>query len=588
MTSWGLRMFDPIQSKSPVETSSPLEQVGSNAKEEEIEDDERRTSSDDYPNNKSNSSLCDNDKSDDEDVPHRSMPPPMKARSSDSLQRTPDTTILNSTLQIINDPNIKRPLSSLSDSDDSAQTKNVSQKPKIKKRPKKLLKPQRNTTADITSSDESRERLTAVDEKPPIARGRPTKKSFSEVDTKHSKKSPKSKSNRQKTHISRPTVSSDSSSDEDEKDSSKVVKKPPRKRQKSSDKQISNSTIATSSDDEVNHVRSPSRSPVEVPTRNHISTSYHSDSESNHSSAETAEPKIVDRKKNNVLGKLFGMKSTSEGGKGGKGGKGKGGQVVVITQDDVQNQTQKDSVQKFTSPTSAFNSSSSVANCTFRISIPLDRIDVMRSGISEEKLKLAGYRPTKSPAKKQRKMSTDSWRIERRNHDVMSESDSSSEQMMENPATRPTSYTTPNYSNDRLNNNVDHKLKDLMPYQTHSPNNVDAKLPKIKSEKNDSRKEKMKQVLVKQEKQDELDTKPRDRSSSMNSNSNSSNSHTSYKASRKRVRVEENNSLMPPTNHERMQNGDTSPSSMLVKPETAKKVYVSYFERNDETDHEFR
>jgi hypothetical protein len=95
---------------------------------------------------------------------------------------------------------------------------------------------------------------------------------------------------------------------------------------------------------------------------------------------------------------------------------------------------------------------------------------------------------------------------------------------------------------------------------------------------------------VKQEKQDEIESKPRDRSSSMNSNSN--HSHSSYKE-RKRKRIDDNNSLLPPTNHERMQNGDLTPptSTMLgssVKPEVLKKVYVSYFERNDETDHEFR
>lgn len=602
---WNLKFFDPIQ-KSPIEAPSSLEPVGSNAKEE-IEDDEdgelNRTPSDDYPNTKSNSTIGENDKSDEED---HSMPPPSRVRSTpDSLQRTPDTTILNSALQILNDPNIIRPLSSISDSDDAS--KNISQKTK-KKRPRKQ-RTTKNTTADITSSDESRERF-SVEEKQitTVSRGRQQKKQMAvdvvalqeqTINAKHTKKSPKTK-NRRNTQISRPVLSTDSSSDDDGTE----VKKPPRKRQKSPEKQqIPDSTIQTSSDDDarVKNSHSLSRSPVEVPRNRNNLPSYHSDSESNHSGTETT----VDRKKNNVLGKLFGSKSTSEGGKGGKGGKGakgKGGQVVVITQEDVQNQSQKDTVQnhnpKFTSPSSAFNSSSSSmnsipTNLSIRVSIPLIQIDLMRSGISDEKLKLAGYRPSKTVAKKHRKLSTDPWQ---KNLDHMSESDSSSEQMMENPATRPTSYTTPNYNNDRLNNNVDHKSKDLNNfYPTHSPiSNVgDVKQPRIKAEatsKSDSRKEKLKQVMVKQEKQDEIESKPRDRSSSMNSNSN--HSHSSYKE-RKRKRIDDNNSLLPPTNHERMQNGDLTPptSTMLgssVKPEVLKKVYVSYFERNDETDHEFR
>lgn len=587
--SWKLTLFDPFQ-KSPVEAPSPIEQPGSNVKEE-IKDDERRTSSDDYANNKSNSSTGgDNDKSDDEDVPqHRAMPPPSRAIRStpDSLQRTPDTTILNSTLQIINDPNIERPLSSLSDSDDNASSSasKLIAKPK-NKRPKKVKAKPRNSqqATDITSSDEAA-RNAALEEKAtimPTAGGRQSKKSAEIAPAKISKKSPKvAKANRQKPQLSRPLLSSDSSSDDDEKE----VKKPPRKRPKSPEKQIPDSTIATSSDDEVpeEEICSPPRSSVEVPR-------LHSDSESNHSSAETAETKINDKKKNMVFGRLFGSKTTSEGGKGGKGGKGKagGGQVVVITHDEVQAKS-ADIVQKFTSPASAFNSLS------IRVSIPFDRFDVLRAGISEEKLKLAGYRPTKSPAKKARKMSSDSWRVERKQPDAaMYESDSSSEQMMENPAQRPTSYTTPNYSNDRMNNNVDAKHKDLMVYQTnsHSPssNNVDSniKLPKVKNEKSDTRKEKLK-PLVKVEKSDELDTKSRDRSSSMNSsNSNSNHSHASYKASRKRPRDELASSLMPPTNHERMQNGDLTPPTQLMKLEQQKKVYFSYFERTDETDHEFR
>jgi hypothetical protein len=612
--SWKLSIFlsNPKIQKSPIEAPSPIEQADNMKGDDndEEEEGELRRSSDDYPNNNSNSSTGDNDKSDEEEqIRRHPMLPPSKVKSTPDTptQRTPDTKILNTALQILNDPNIIQPLSSISDSDDNA-SKNVSQKPK-KKRPKKLP---RLPKAENSSSDETRQRL-AEEKRLLNSRGRPSKNSVPDVcltPKQDAAQLPKTKktqrrkgARRPESAISRPTLStSDSSSDDDDKETSSIIKKPSRKKPKSPEKQQpiqqqqqikqqQESSIETSSDDDAAHnARSPSRSPDQVPRR----PFDHSDSESNHSSAE--HEKIKNKTKINVLSRIYSNpKSGSEGGKGGKGGKGKGGQVVVITQEDVQNQSQKDAsanVQnhhpKFMSPTSAFinntNSSAIPSNLSFRVSIPLKDIDVWRVGISEEKLKAAGHRPTKSP--KKRKISTDSWRTKKNNnHDQqqqqLSESDSSNEQSMENPATRPTTYTTPNYNNDRLNNNVDHKSKDINNYYSNSPNSVgDTKLPRIKPEpvsKSDFRKEKIKnKVMVKQEVED----KPRDRSSSMNS------THSSYNK-KKRKRIDESNSLMPPTNHERMQNGDLTPNSMMnntsVKPEI-KKVYFSYFERNEELD----
>lgn len=598
--SWKLSNFlNPTQQKSPIEALSSLETIDHAKDADEEEEGELRRSSDDYPNNHSNSSIGDNDKSDEEESRRRHpMLPPSKVKSTPdaSTQRTPNTEIFNTALQILDDLNNIQPLSSISDSDDN-ESKNVSQKSNKQKRLKKLP---RQPKAENSSSDETRQRL-AEEKRLSTSRGRQSKNSSvpkicltpkqDPVTTPKTKKQQRKKGRRPDTAMSRPVLSTDSSSDDDDKDSSTVKK--PRKKPKSPEKPLE-SPIATESDeDEVNNVRSPSRSrsPAQVPIR----TSYHSDSESNHSSAEPEKIPATNKNKNNVLFKLFhNPKSGSEGGKGGKGGKGKGGQVVVITPDDVQNQSQKDAVQnhhpKFMSPNSAFNQASSAVvipptTLSIRVSIPLSQIDVWRAGISEEKLKIAGIRPSKSPTKK-RKISSDSWRGKKNNNhsnDMMpvSDSDSSNEQSMENPATRPTTYTTPNYRNDQLNNNVDHhKSKDLNNYYSNSPTNVgDTKLPRIKPEpisKSEFRKqEKVKNVVIKQEEQE---VKPRDRSSSINS------THSTYK-DRKRKRTDEGNSLMPPTNHERMQNGDLSSNAMMstVKPEI-KKVYYSYFERNEELD----
>lgn len=410
----------------------------------------------------------------------------------------------------------------------------------------------------------------------------------------------------------------------------KPVKKPSKKKQKPPEKVDSPIASSSDSEQEQRHKHSLYQSPVPPMSR---SSSEHSDSDGSSRSSHGAKNKkiekiVSDKNKNDTLRRLFNMTKVSEGGKGGKGGaKGKG-QVVVITPDDAQNQSKSNdsnassngaiSVQnpKYLSPSSAFNIT---APLSLIVRIDLSRIDLSRLQIPAEKLKNTVIR-TKSPAvpieqpqtksKKRRGTSNhdeqDRWRLtlnnNSKNFDQLSVSSSSSsssatssEHQMENPAARLTAYTT-NYTNDQLNNNVDHKTKDMNRFY-HSPSSVDTKLPKIKRETNAY----MKQCTVsssnlskdpkmpsndfknkiKQEVKEEFDgaQEIRKRASSMTNSS-----HTYKDKKRKRPDGASDNSLpLPPTNHERLPksglvNGDSMPSSM----EVVKKVYVSYFERTSD------
>lgn len=417
----------------------------------------------------------------------------------------------------------------------------------------------------------------------------------------------------------------------------KAVKKPSKKKQKPPEK--IESPIASSSDSEQEHRQKHSHYQSPVPPMS-SSSNEHSDSDRSSRSGHGAKNKkieknVSDKNKNDTLRRLFNMTKVGEGGKGGKGGaKGKG-QVVVITPDDAQNQSKSNdsnassngaiSVQnpKYLSPSSAFNIT---APLSLIVRIDLSRIDLSRLQIPAEKLKNTVIR-TKSPAvpieqqqpqpqpklKKRRRSSVqdeqDRWRHHpnsnnnsSKNFDQLSVSSSSSsssaassEHQMENPAARMTAYTT-NYTNDQLNNNVDHKTKDMNSFY-HSPSSVDTKLPKIKRETNAY----MKQFTVsssnlskdpkmpsndfknkiKQEVKEEFDgaQEIRKRASSMTNSS-----HTYKDKKRKRPDGASDNSLpLPPTNHERLPksglvNGDSMPSSL----EVVKKVYVSYFERTSD------
>lgn len=320
---------------------------------------------------------------------------------------------------------------------------------------------------------------------------------------------------------SRETIpSTDGSSDENEppktvqpkKESLPVKKVASRKKPKSSPVKV-DSPIASSNDSETEQRSKHSR--YQSPGHRMSSSSGDlSDSDaSSKSSAEMANKKIgkivSDKNKNDTLRKLFNVTKVSEGGKGGKGGaKGKG-QVVVITPEDAQNQSKSNdsnassngvlSVQnsKYLSPSSAFNT----ATPSVIVRIDLARIDLSRLQIPSEKLKNTVIR-TKSPAvpieqqprksKKRRRSSNhdeqDRWRHHSNSNkafdqlSVSSTSSSSSDHApVENPAQRSSSYTT-NFTNDQLNNNVDHKSKDINSFHD-SPSSVDSKLPKIKREK---------------------------------------------------------------------------------------------------------
>lgn len=405
-----------------------------------------------------------------------------------------------------------------------------------------------------------------------------------------------------------------------------AVKKPSKKKPKSPVKIAS--PIASSSDSEHEHrpKHSPFHSPVAAITS---SSSDHSDSDASSRSIPGVKGKKIekfrsDKNKIDMVRRLFTVTKVSEGGKGGKGGaKGKG-QVVVITPEDAQNQSKSNdsvassngalSVQnpKYLSPSSAFNT----ATPSVMVRIDLARIDLSRLQIPVEKLKNTVIR-TKSPAvpveqprksKKRRRSSNhdgqDRWRHHpnNKNFDQLSVSSSSSsssssstgstENLIENPANRIASYTTTNYTSDQLNNNIDHKSKDMNNFY-HSPSSVDTKLPKIKRESNakqfhNSSKEgkfpsndfnnKIK-VEVKQENFDSSQQEMRKRSSSMNNNT----SHVFKEKKRRRPDGSCDNSLpLPPTNHERLPMSGLVNGDHASKSEIVKKVYVSYFERTSD------
>lgn len=446
------------------------------------------------------------------------------------------------------------------------------------------------------------------------------------------------------TKKSRETIpSSDGSSDENEppkppklmkKEATMPVKKAPRKKPPKLSPAKIESPIASSSDSETE--QRPKHSQYQSPAPR-ITTSSSENSDSDGSSRSSNEvnknnnnnkkigKNVSDKNKNDTLRKLFNVTKVSEGGKGGKGGaKGKG-QVVVITPDEA-NQSQSKSndsnasssncglsVQnpKYLSPSSAFNT----ATPSVIVRIDLARIDFSRLQIPAEKLKNVPVIRTKSPAvpkvsKKRRRSSNhdeqDRWRHHNNSnssntkpYDQLSVSSSSSsssssaastsDHQIENPAQRNASYTT-NYTNDQLNNNIDHKAKDMNSFY-HSPSSVDTKLPKIKRETNYQKQNFLKlppndfKNRIKQEpKQEEIDVAQdmRKRSSSMTNNS-----HNSFKEKKRKSRPDgtNDNSLpLPPTNHERLPcnglaNGD------LTKQEVVKKVFFSYFEsKSDEME----
>lgn len=431
---------------------------------------------------------------------------------------------------------------------------------------------------------------------------------------------------------SRETIpSTDGSSDENEppkqpqqkKESLPVKKAASRKKPKSSPVKV-DSPVASSNDSETEQ-RSKHPRYQSPGQRMSSSSGDMSDSDaSSKSSAEVANKKIgkivSDKNKNDTLRKLFNVTKVSEGGKGGKGGaKGKG-QVVVITPEDAQNQSKSNdsnassngvlSVQnsKYLSPSSAFNT----ATPSVIVRIDLARIDLSRLQIPSEKLKNAVIR-TKSPAvpieqqprksKKRRRSSNhdepDRWRLSHVNSNktfdqlsVSSTSSSSSDHPpVENPAQRSSSYTT-NYTNDQLNNNVDHKSKDMNSFHD-SPSSVDSKLPKIKREKVYQKQSFAKlpatndfKNRIKQEfKQEEVDTGQdmRKRSASMTSNCQS------FKDKKRKIRPDggtDNSLPLPPSSHDRLNfNGITNGDLAGAKQEIVKKVYVSYFEPpSDEID----
>lgn len=577
---WNLSAFLPgVSQKSP--TEAPLSHEPPEAVKPEEHDDEedgeiQRTPSDHYQNENSNSSM--GDKSDGSPV-HESMPPPAKVTNmSAPPDKTPDADI-NLVLKFINGLQNLQPISSISDSEDNVEaTISGNERPKKKRSKKVRLRPEVDG-AHSSSDESSRFSESRTDEKKP--RGRP-KTSTSSDNKSPRKESRKSASRRLK---SRETVPSTDDSSDDEKPPKPSPAKV--KESKKPSKKKPESPIASSSDSEpAKHSPLPYQSPP---------SSDHSDSDASSRSSAGAKQKkieiVSDKNKQATLHKLFNVTKTSEGGKGGKGGaKGKG-QVVVITPDDTQSQVkviETVSVQnsKYLSPSSAFNS--------VIVRIDLSRIDLSRLQIPAEKLKNTVIR-TKSPAvaleaprksKKRRRSENhdeqDRWRTHPssiKNFDQLSVSSSSSTSSDQHPATR----TSHNTTDDRLNNNnIDHKTKDMNSFY-YSPSSVDAKLSSIKRESSSYNnvgkpqtndfKNKIKQE-VKQEDFDGVQDM-RKRASSLNNNS-----HTFKERKRKRPDGGNDNSLpMPPTNHERVSNGDLMPKLEV------RKVYMSYFEaRNSDVE----
>lgn len=594
--------------------------------EEEEDGEIQRTPSDHYQNDNSNSSLPDTKSDASRDADEHSMPPP-KVKSP---EKTPDPDI-NLVMNFIKDVP-PQPISSISDSDDNVDcVVSGGERPK-KKIPRKRPRPE--IDGGNSSSDEGSRysRRSSIDEKKP--RGRPKHASATSSDTnsvngtkkqhKSPRKEPQSRKNavnrRIKSHETIP--SSDGSSDEESSrkpakpappvpvKAKEPVKKPPKKKTKSP-KKIPTPVASSSSDsEEEQRTKHPS-----YPVRHSSSSSAHSESDNSCGKTDAKIKIVSDKKKNDMVRRLFNIK-VSEGGKGGKGGgKGKGGQVVVITPEDTQNQSKSNEASaqnaKYLSPSSAFNT----AKPSVVVSIDLSRIDLSRLNLPVEKLKNAVVR-TKSPAvpvveekrnsKKRRRSSNhddqDRWRHHSgsKAFDQLSVSSSSSSTSssssgslidtlpIENPAQRITSYTT-NYTNDQLNNNVEPKAKDMNSFY-HSPSSVDTKLPKIKRETDAYAKRRMTSKPIKNDfankikqemKQEDFDgTLMRPRATSMTTNSNNS-----YKDKKRKPPdgTSDNSLPLPPTNHERLTQSSLTNGDLLnTKQEVIKKIYVSYFERTSD------
>lgn len=414
------------------------------------------------------------------------------------------------------------------------------------------------------------------------------------------------------------------------KKSSKIKQPESAKKPASDPSASSSSSPSSSSDSEDDCKPKPSTaSPVRnnEPARRHSSSSsHHSGTEdSSRSSTENIKNKKIEKivsDKNTVLLKLFNSTKANEGAKGGKGkggAKGKGGQVVVIMPDDAQNQSKLfDSMESSNSPSN--NSAKNVQSANTKylppssavssviVRIDLARIDLSRLHIPPEKPKnirtkssavpvVESQRPNKRRRSSQDDDNDKSRRREKsnKNFDQMNAtSSSSSDHQIENATSRvsfPASYT----NNDRLNNNVDHKSSNVKSF-CHSPSSMDTKLTKIKREsnafKNEFRthsaspmkegksgndfKNKIKQENVKEELDGVQDFRKRTQSMTENN----------VFKDKKRKKVTENavaeRLQIPPTNHDRLTTVLANGDAVNPKQEIVKKVFVSYFERNND------
>lgn len=159
-------------------------------------------------------------------------------------------------------------------------------------------------------------------------------------------------------------------------------------------------------------------------------------------------------------------------------------------------------------------------------------------------------------------------------------------------------------NNDRLNNNIDHKPKDFNKCY-HSPSSVDTKLPKIKREQQQKQQQQYKNEFRTTSASPMKDSKSSDSKAKIKlereevsndgaqgirnrSTSVTTPSSQSYKDKRKRdKKVYEiisssanENPPMPPTNHDRLSGGLVNGDCLA--PPIIKRVYVSYFERNND------
>lgn len=335
-----------------------------------------------------------------------------------------------------------------------------------------------------------------------------------------------------------------------------------------------------------------------------------------------------DKNKHILLGKLFARPqaggSNSEGlGKGGKnGGKKPIGQVVVVTEETklsndnlsnchVQNHHPKYSTA---SPSSAFsNNISSASNLALNpsviVRIDLSRLDLRSLGIPIEKLKAAGLLkspqvpvndqpPRSSSSNKKRRRSTahdddenETWSNKKHKQvDRLSVSSSTSTSSSSSSSSDIASNSRVSFPPiDRLNNNnnIDHKQPPPTSY-SHSPSSVDTKMAKVKRESQHvSPMKSESKPKVKQEKS-ELDESSQSRHRRI--------SQPTYKDVKKIKKMKSSHddnlststtqvALVAPTNHDRlsMVNGDT-PVAIVAPSTIIKPVYVSYFERNNDSE----